>query len=262
MQKMFAQQNGLRRLSLSLRFAGMLVLCLTLASVFPGVVRAAIAVINTNDGAWDSNWGNPLRVDGDDPGVADDLDIDTFWVNTDGATPSTYYFGLSTVAPLRTYGGVRVCVKVDCNGDGDVTDAVDKSLEINPGDTYYDTNGNSSSPWEINSAADGEFIGRFLEARTNASGSISWAGCMASNPVIKAEVRDWFCPNEGTMYDETVLRGYDLPTAVRLQDFSARAGGAGWSNWLLGSWLLVLGVLGGLALISAGIFLQRRLCER
>jgi len=230
-------------------------LLLIMVCTFPNVVNAAIAVIDTNNGSWDSSsWGNPIRVDGDDAGIDDDLDIDTFWVNTDAASPSTYYFGISTVSPLRTSGGPRFCIKVDCNGDGDVTDAEDKVLEANPGDTYYDLNGNSSAVWDTNAATDGEFIGRFMETKTNTSGSISWAGCFADNPVIKAEVRDGFCPNQGTLYDETELREYDLPTVTRLQDFSA--------NRDPHLWLLVGGILGGLALFGSTIFIQRKRYQR
>jgi hypothetical protein len=83
--------------------------CLMLIGGLPVIVNAAIAVINTNDGAWDANWGAEMRVDGDDAGVDDDLDIDTFWVNSDAASPTTYYFGVSTVAALRTLGA---CVSV------------------------------------------------------------------------------------------------------------------------------------------------------
>ncbi|MBN1538458.1 MAG: hypothetical protein JW908_17110 [Anaerolineales bacterium] len=230
---------------------GIILLVLLFVCVFPNVVKAAIAVIDTNNGSWDSSsWGNPMRVDGADAGIDDDLDIDTFWVNTDAASPSTYYFGISTVNALRSSGGVRFCIKVDCNGDGDVTDAEDKVLEANPGDTYYDENGDSDTPFDTNAATDGEFIGRFMEAKTNTSGSISWAGCFTDNPVIKAEVRDGFCPNQGTLYDETVLREYGLPTATRLQDFSADR-----SSHL---WLLAGGILGGLALFGSTIFIQRK----
>ena len=195
------------------KIIGFIVASLVFVGAFTGIVKAAIAIINTNDGAQDSNWGTPLIVDGDDAGVADDLDIDTFWVNTDAASPTTYYFGVSTVSPLRTAGGVRICIKMDCNGDGDVTDAADRVLEINPSDTIYDVAGNSSSTYEANAATDGEFVGRYIEARTNNSGSISWAGCMAGNPVIQAEVRDGFCPDLGTLYDATELRAY-TPSAT------------------------------------------------
>lgn len=239
MDEQITDQHYSRESTPFVRCVVFLVVGLVFAMVFPVMVNAAIAVINTNDGLWDSNWGGPMRVDGDDAGVDDAHDIDTFWVNTDAASPTTYYFGVSTVAPLQTNYGFRFCIKVDCNGDGDVTDVEDKVLEVNPADTLYDVNGNSSNPWEQNSSDDGEFVGRFMEAKTNTTGSISWAGCMASNPVIKAEVRDGFCPDQGILYDETELREYDLPTAVRLRSLTARGIGIGGGMLLaLGAWLL------------------------
>jgi hypothetical protein len=215
-----------------------IVTCLVLIGALPIAVDAAIAVIDTNNGAWDTGWGTPMRVDGDDAGVDDDLDIDTFWVNSDAASPTTYYFGVSTVAPLHSSGGVRICILMDCNGDGDVTDVEDKSLELNPGDTYYDANGDSSFPYDTNPSTDGEFVGRYAEAKTNTSGSISWATCMNQNPVVKAQVRGGFCPTDGTLYDETELRGYDRATAIRMRAVSSRVSGV---------WLLV----GGLVLAGA-----------
>jgi hypothetical protein len=245
MNKKKHRQNKLQVHNTWASMIGIVVIGLLLIAGFPAIAKAAIAVIHTDDGQWDSNWGTPLRVDGDDPGIADDVDIDTLWVNTDLASPTTYYFGVSTVSPLRTSGGVRICVKVDCNGNGSVSDAEDRVLELNPGDTYYDVVGNDPNNWEQNPGSHGEFIGRFVEARTNNTGSISWSSCMASNPVIKAEVRDGFCPNQGTLYDETELRGYDLPTAVTLSSFSA-ASQAGW-----------VGLLAGL-LVGATVILRRR----
>lgn len=229
------------------RLIGIIVVCLVLASTAPAVVRAAIAAINTNDGAWDSNWGTPMRIDGDDAGIEDDVDIDTFWVNTNAASPTMYYFGVSTVTALRAGGGTRICVKVDCNNNGFVTDAADRVLELNPGDTYYDVAGNNSDTWEAVPNTDGEFVNtRYVEARTNNSGSLSWAGCMASNPLMQAEVRDGFCPDQGTAYDATELRRYDLPTAIQLNQASARSSNEGPLNLAL-----VLGLLtaGGLMLI-------------
>ncbi len=110
------------------RLIGIIVVCLVLASTAPAVVRAAIAAINTNDGAWDSNWGTPMRIDGDDAGIEDDVDIDTFWVNTNAASPTMYYFGVSTVTALRAGGGTRICVKVDCNNNGFPDDWTDTGM--------------------------------------------------------------------------------------------------------------------------------------
>lgn len=238
------------------RLIGIIVVCLVLASTAPAVVRAAIAAINTNDGAWDTNWGTPMRIDGDDAGIEDDVDIDTFWVNSNAASPTMYYFGVSTVTALRTSGGTRVCIKVDCNNNGLVTDAADRVLELNPGDTYYDVAGNNSNTWELTPSTDGEFVNtRYVEARTNNSGSLSWVGCMASNPLIQAEVRDGFCPDQGTAYDATEPRRYDLPTAVQLSQASARSGNEGLINLALVFGLLLAG---GLMLIVVNQRTQQR----
>lgn len=246
-------RNSLRNHGKIIRLLG---ICMLIAGIFPGAVRAAIAVINTDDGSWDSGWGTPLRVDGDDGAVADDRDIDTLWVNTNSSSPDTYYFGLSTVSNMSTIAGITACVKVDCNGNSLFNDAEDKILELNPNDEYYEVEGSGSLD-DTNASTTGEFIGRFAEAHTDSSGSISWAACLSGNPLIKAETRDGFCPDEGTLYDETEPRAYNIPTAVTLQSFTARAGGLGQPGWLSGTWSLV-SVMGGLVLLGTVTYIRRQ----
>ncbi len=243
-----SRNNDQRSSRRSRTIVAVCVVGLLLAIGLPGAVIAAIGVINTNDGLWDSNWGTPLRVDGDDGGVADGFDIDTFWVNTDAASPTTYYFGLNTVAAPDA--NAFVCFKVDCNDNDVFTDNADRGLEYDQGNDWTTEYTGDGATFEYLPNSDGELVNtRYMEAKMTQGGTVDWTACMAGDHKIKAEVRDGMCPSNGTMRDDTEP-GY--PTAVTLTRFTASTPGD--VNGLVLPLALVALAAGGL-----GLALQRRL---
>ena len=187
----------------------------------PGIAFAAIATIDTDDNTWDSNWGTPMRVD--TTIGPDGYDIDTFWVNTDAASPTVYYFGLTTVGPLAD--DAIVYFWIDCNDNNVFTDNADRVIEYDPLNDWVTEYTGDEATIEFAPDANGEVIGgNSVEVQTNNTGDVSWASCQVGNHSIKAEIWNDIItnvPDSSAAQSSTVPRIYDLPTAVALQSISA-----------------------------------------
>lgn len=204
---------------------------LLLIVAVPTVVMAAIAAVDTNDGAWDSNWGTPLRVDSISGPAG--YDIDTFWVNTDAASPSVYYFGLTTVGSLAN--DAIVYFWIDCNDNDVFTDNADRIIEYDPLNDWVTEYSGDEILIELGPDPDpnGEVIGgNSVEVQTNNTGDVSWASCQGGNHSIKAEIWNDIITNvadSSPSQSGTVPRTYDLPTAVTLNSFAAKSTNPGLS---------------------------------
>lgn len=188
----------------------------------PSIAFAAIATINTTDGIWDSNWGTPMRVD--TTIGPDNYDIDTFWVNTDAASPTVYYFGLTTVGLLAD--DAIVYFWIDCDDNNVFTDNADRVIEYDPLNDWVTEYTGDEATIEFAPDANGEVIGgNSVEVQTNNTGDVSWASCQMGNHNIKAEIWNDIITNvpdtdSSATQSSTDPRIYDLPTAVALTSFT------------------------------------------
>jgi len=220
-----------------------LILGLFIITSLVSTAAAKIAPINTNDNVWDSNWGNPMHID-TISGPAG-FDIDTFWVNTDASSPTTYYFGLSTIGTLDT--NAIVYFFIDCNDNNSFTDPVDRILEYDPLNDWVTEYTGDESTTEFGADTDGEKISSggndSVEVMTTNAGTVSWSTCQLANHQIKAEIWNDIItnvPDSSPSQSSTPPRVYDLPTAVTLNNVTG-------SNPMTGKlWLPVCVILAAL----------------
>lgn len=235
-------------------FVSMMVCIISLLAL-PLIVHADHAVINTNDGLVDAAWASISRtvIDGDD--YADDnWDIQQAWV-TNAADGSYFYFRALLLGkiPANDWSGVEALL--DCNNDGDVSDANDVIIYFAPGSTYPDSVGAcQGNVWpttcgDYDTVYDREeIIGASptnYEWRAPTTGTINYSACTGN---IKVGFRTTYMESSGTyqFHDSTSWIDFNAPTMAAVKSLSSKT--------IIHPWVL-LGLAG--VLLAAAILARR-----
>jgi len=221
------------------------------------VVYAAHVSINTNDGAVDSNWINvPMSIN-DGADTTANYDIVEAWVGNT-ADNSAFYFraNLAGTGQLpQDYSSLEA--RLDCNQDGDFTDAqdvivyyaldtflpdVEEVVECQ-GSDYIECDYALSNTSDTNPITFGEEIAgspyNYEWQAAPLSGDTDWSACLGTFNVQFASV-----DTNGVVQDITVWQAYSAPNAVALSSIAAQSP-------LMSISAVVLGVIavGGLIVI-------------
>lgn len=207
---------------------------LTLAIV--SIAYAAHTTINTSNGVVDANWSNVpvLRNDGDDF-ANNNYDIDQVWV-ANASDNSGFYFRASLVGAGQLpndYSSFEA--RLDCNQNGSYIDAADvivyyaitgvtEELVECQGDEYsecdFTPEPNNS---DTNAASFGEEIAGppfNYEWRADPNtGTTNWSQCLGPINVQFTTLNSALA-----VQDSTVMRAYNVPTAVKLTGVAVNRG--------------------------------------
>ncbi len=216
------------------KFFWIVLVILTAGLLFPVSALAAHYVINTDDGLVDPQWQviTTTAVDGVD--IADpSYDILQGWISTDD-TGRYIYFRVSMAArfPTNLYDSY-IAARIDCSGDSDYDDPQDISVlyfndGLPGGDDTYECQGNDFSCTN-GDFTNGETFAEEIEtgathdyewmADTH-NGNVDWSACHQDAQIF-FETVDY--AGEGRIKDTTCQVCINMPTAVKLMGFQARA---------------------------------------
>lgn len=206
-----------------------LVLVVAMGLFFKDTYAAWITDINTTDGLLDPNWGTPLFT-ATSPITDDDLDIKNAWMHNNG---EYIYFRIETWKEPAVPSGFDAVALLDCNSNGVYTDNDDRKIVYRPntpefiyilygdqvqGETPYwvQCTSNSTCTW-------GERVGTTanIEWKVQYTQDTDWpAECLNDIKI------GWATANETnwSTYMITPFFGYDIPTAIKLENLEARSG--------------------------------------
>jgi hypothetical protein len=200
------------------------------------VAYAAHVTINTDDGAIDGAWVNvPLSIN-DGADAAANYDIVEAWVGNE-ADNSAFYFRVNLAGTGQLPDDYSTLeARLDCNQDGDFTDAGDvivyyaldaflpdgeESVECQ-GTDYIDCdyapepNNSDTNPISFGEEIAGSPYNYEWRADVN-NGDTDWSACLGTFNVQFASV-----DNTGAVQDITVWRAYSAPNAVTLTRFTVQ----------------------------------------
>jgi hypothetical protein len=195
-----------------------LVIALAFSNLVILPMLAAIGSINANDGQVDPNWGASFDTGTSNPGSP--YELVNFYVNTDAAIPTRFYFRWETMGTINGSFD-QVVALLDCNGNGGYADSSDLFVRYTPNNSpnvdlveVYQGDWSANDAYFPNSIY-GELVGNNIEVSPPVTGTVNWSACLASDPTIKAEVWDISFPP--TKHDETSGKVYILnPTAPEI----------------------------------------------
>ena len=218
------------------------------------IAYAAHTTIDTNNGVVDANWSNVpvLQTDGDDIGN-DNYDINQVWVANESDN-SAFYFRASLIGSGQLpndYSSFEA--RLDCDQNGNYLDSVDvivyyaingavEELVECQGDEYdqcdYNPEPNNS---DTNTALFGEEIAgppyNYEWRAYPSDGTTDWSQCFGQINVQFASLNNGF-----VVQDSTVMRAYNVPTAIQLSGLTA-ANRGNQSLFAVGALGLFLGMI-------------------
>jgi hypothetical protein len=213
-----------------------------------GIAHAAFFTINTNDGIDQTGLPTAFRVD--PSGDPANYDILNFWAVSDANPPTEFYFRAELDGALPS--GAYLEARLDCNNNGIFTESVDVLVDYQPFDTttpdsIYYWNGDWSTYGDDYNTIYGEptaTTGAYeWRAPTSGIGNVVWTDCLSGQINVQLATVEPF----GTDQDTTVSRGFDVPTAVTLQQITPSSHGT--------IFPLIMGLL---ALVGVTAYLMRR----
>ncbi len=212
-----------------------------------GIAQAAFFTVNTNDGIDQTGLPTAFLVDPASDAAAN-YDILNFWAFSDANPPTEFYFRaeLDGYLPIESYLEARL----DCNNNGNFTDAADVLVTYLPvstgeSDAVYPVSGDWSN-WDTYLTIYGEptsTTGAYEWRSPVGGGTVDWSACLSGQINIQLATADTF----GTEMDVTASRGFDVPTAVTLQQITSSSHGT--------IFPLIMGLL---ALVGVTAYLMRR----
>ena len=243
----------------------LVILSLSVALMLPSTASAVFASINTDDGVIDPQWANVsvFLTSPNDGGVPDSQDIKQAKVTRESDN-SYWYFQVILYGQLPQDNATSIEARVSCDGNATFTGAEDKYVlyyhaDPSTNDNVIECEGNdypTCSNGEMLKGSDfGEEVavgdGTYAyEWKTDIAnpGGISWATCNGQETLQFA-----VAGTDGTTYDSTGTRQFDVPTAVQTRQLAARSSAA---NAMPGV-AIVLGAVAGLGL-TLGLWRRKR----
>ncbi len=240
----------------------LVVLGLSVALMLPATALAVFASINTDDGVIDADWASVgVFLTSPNGAMADSVDIAQAKVVRESDN-SYWYFQVILYGQLPQDNSTSLEARISCDGNAVFTGAEDKYAlyyHANPStnDNAIECEGTdypACSNGEMLKGADfGEEVavgdGTYAyEWKTDIAnpGGISWATCNGQETLQFA-----VAGADGTTYDSTTTRQFDVPTAIQMQHLAARGSATG----------AVPGIaiaLGGVAALGLTLGLWRR----
>lgn len=207
--------NSINRVSKVL--LGVILLMITVL----GIAHAGFFTVNTNDGI--DQVGLPTAFLTDPASdVASNYDILNFWVFSDANPPTEFYFRaeLSAYLPIESYLEARL----DCNNNSNFDDPADVLVTYLPvsageSDAVYPVSGDWGNT-DTYLAIYGEptsTTGAYEWRSPVGGGTVDWSACLSG------QINVQLATVEGSGFtdvDVTASRGFDVPTAVTLQQIA------------------------------------------